>query len=181
MKRPLYLCILAICLALFMAACAPQSPGSPPDAPQAATPADDPPRASGPEAPAAAVPAKVQLYEGVYFDERVYGYMGGPESESPLVYCELLISNVTDSSFDFSIDEKIMATGETRQVLPKGTAVFTGDGMQAVYHSDETQLTFTFPDHHKAHPAAADVEITGMDILEGNNYVNNQIPGHEFG
>jgi len=117
------------------------------------------------------------IYEGCYFDERWYDYVDMPAEESPLVYCEILISNVTDISFDFSVNEKVMATGEIHSVIPVGTAVI--DGENAVYKDNDLTLIFTFPDDPKTFPQH--LEISGLELLENNIYLNNTIPGHESG
>ena len=63
-------------------------------------------------------PPKI-IYEGCYFDEGVYQYwVEIPLSESPMIYCEIWISNVTETTFDFLIKEVVMATDERTIVLP---------------------------------------------------------------
>ncbi len=125
-----------------------------------------------------AVKAKVKMYEGKYFDEVLYRY-ADPEIEwAP--YCEFHISNITDTSFDFEIYE----VGELQKrtlIFKKHTAVFTGDGMQAVYNGDEYTLTFSFPDERHAYPDVVDMKVSGFGPVEGNTYVNNMVPGREFG
>lgn len=125
------------------------------------------------------VSARVQLYEGCYFDSSTFG--DSTRADYPKTYCEINVLNITDTSFDFIIDEVTVETDEKEQILPRKTAVFIHDGMEAVYQDDDMELTFTFPDYHKAYPAATDMEITGYNKLEGKTYNNNCIPGHEFG
>lgn len=125
-----------------------------------------------------AVKAKVKMYEGKYFDEVLYRY-ADPEIEfSP--YCQFYISNVTDTSFDFEIYE-VGAQWKETLIFKKHTAVFTGDGMQAVYNGNEYTLTFSFPDERHAYPDVVDMKVSGFGPVEGNTYVNNMVPGHEFG
>lgn len=125
-----------------------------------------------------AVKAKVKMYEGKYFDEVLYRY-ADPEIEfSP--YCQFYISNVTDTSFDFEIYE-VGAQWKETLIFKKHTAVFTGDGMQAVYNGNEYTLTFTFPDERHAYPDVVDMKVSGFGPVEGNTYVNNMVPGREFG
>lgn len=124
------------------------------------------------------VKAKVKMYEGEYFDEILYSYVDSEVEFSP--YCEFHISNVTDTSFDFEIYE----VGEKEKktlIFKKHTAVFTGDGMQAVYNGNEYTLSFTFPDERNAYPDVVDLRVSGFAPVEGRTYVNNMVPGHEFG
>lgn len=124
------------------------------------------------------VKAKVKMYEGEYFDEILYTYVDPEVEWAP--YCEFHISNVTDTSFDFEIYE----VGELQKrtlIFKKHTAVFTGDGMQAVYNGNEYTLSFSFPDDRHAYPDVVDMRVSGFAPVEGRTYVNNMVPGHEFG
>ena len=124
------------------------------------------------------VNSKVKLYDGTYFDARRYG-------ENILKnYCEVVISNITNTSFDFTVYEvnKLDGKKENKKVIfLTNTAVFTGDGMKATFYGNDYTLNFTFPNYHHAYPAVTDMEISGFKPLEGKTYVNNGIPGHEFG
>lgn len=137
------------------------------------------------ETPAAAEEAEKDadnskiIYEGRYFDEQWYQYVDMPAEESSLVYCEIIISNVTDTSFDFVINEEVMATGEITAVIPAGTAMIEDAGAKAVYKGDNLTLTFSFPDAQNTFPQH--LEISGSEKLENNVYINNSIPGHESG
>lgn len=119
------------------------------------------------------------IYEGRYFDEKWYSYVDMPAEDSLLVYCEILISNVTDASFDFVINEEVMATGEITPVISAGTAVIKDPGEKAVYEGENLTLTFFFLDDPDTFPQH--LEITGLEKLEHNVYINNSIPGHESG
>lgn len=133
----------------------------------------------GETADSGAVKAKVKMYEGTYFDEVFYRYAVDPEVEfSP--YCEFHISNVTDTSFDFAIYE-VGAQDKKTLIFKNHTAVFTGDGMQAVYNGNEYTITFSFPDERQAYPDVVDMKVSGFGPVEGNTYVNNMVPGREFG
>lgn len=119
----------------------------------------------------------VELYEGIYFDDRRFG-----DREVPLkTSCEVVISNITDTSFDFTVYEVDEKTQEKKVIFLTNTAVFEGDGTEATFSGKEYTLHFTFPDYHSAYPVVTDMEITGFEPLEGKTYVNNGIPGHEFG
>lgn len=121
----------------------------------------------------------VKIYEGLYFDESYYQYVDMPQEESPLIYCEITISNVTDNAFDFVINEKVMATGETKVLVPANTAVISSEASKAVYQGENLTLTFVFPDDENTFPQH--LEVSGLAQLENKVYMNNTIPGHESG
>lgn len=121
------------------------------------------------------VSGKVKLYEGTYFDDRRFGDNILKNS------CEIVISNVTDTSFDFTVYQSNTETGEKKVIFLKNTAVFIGAGTKAVFYGKNYTLNFTFPNNHGAYPVATDMQISGFEPLEGKTYVNNGIPGHEFG
>ncbi|SQC02059.1 hypothetical protein [Clostridium tetanomorphum] len=95
-------------------------------------------------------------------------------------YCEVAISNITDTSFDFTIYEVDAKTENKKVIFLTNTAVFTGDGTKAAFYGKNYTLHFTFPDNHKAYPAVTDMEISGFEPLKSRTYVNNGVPGHEF-
>ena len=122
------------------------------------------------------VPAQYRLYEVTYGDYRVYTGL----EEIPENIYEIAVSNVTATSFDFSIIYT-EPSGEVLDVIIEGaTAVFVGDGTEARYLDDEFDLVFTFPDNHGALPDVADIEVHGFQPMEGKVYLYNGIPGHEF-
>ena len=121
-----------------------------------------------------AVQAKVNVYEGEYRYEYVMTGLVVPE------YYKVKVSNVTDTSFDFTIYYVNETEGSEEVVFRTHTAVFVGDGMEAVYDGVDYYLTFTFPDYHEAYPDATDMEISGYGPVEGMTFSNNSIPGHEF-
>lgn len=121
---------------------------------------------------------KVKLYEGIYFDDKRFGEDGVKN------YCEVEISNITNTSFDFTIYEVNESEGkkENKKVIfLKNTAVFIEDGTKAAFYGKDYTLNFTFPNKHNAYIVATDMEMSGFKPLEGKTYVNNKIPGHEFG
>ncbi|WP_343207890.1 hypothetical protein [Anaerolentibacter hominis] len=123
---------------------------------------------------------RAKLYEGIYFDDDVYRYASG-EEEPPEYFYQISIANVTDTSFDFIVYKYYEATDKEEKVLDKNTAVMSEDGTKAVCESGDKTITFTFPDNHNAYPDVTDLEVTGIDFLKGKTFVNNNIPGHEFG
>ena len=126
------------------------------------------------------VPAKVKIYEATYFAEAVYRNVN-LETEWP-PYCEIDISNVTDTSFDFTVYERTFDGEPQRNLIFKThTAVFNGDGTTAVYNGQEYTLNFTFPNDRHSLPDVTEIQVTGFAPLEGETYLYNQVPGHEFG
>lgn len=127
------------------------------------------------------VKAKVQVYAGSYFDSKCYG------ENRPNPYNEVVISNITDTSFDFTVNEleytdiKNSAKQTRKLIFKTNTAVFIEDGTKAAFYGKDYTLIFTFPNDHGAFPVVTDMKITGFKPLEGNTYLNNGIPGHEFG
>ncbi|KAJ48729.1 hypothetical protein BD780_000875 [Clostridium tetanomorphum] len=124
----------------------------------------------------AKVSSKVKLYKGIYFDDRRFG----DNILNLKTYCEVAISNITDTSFDFTIYEVDAKTENKKVIFLTNTAVFTGDGTKAAFYGKNYTLHFTFPDNHKAYPAVTDMEISGFEPLKSRTYVNNGVPGHEF-
>ena len=120
------------------------------------------------------------IYEGCYFDDGVYEYWTSmPITESPMIYCEIWISNVTETTFDFLIKEVVMATDERTIILPLSTAKIVNNGWGAIYEGEEFTLSFEFPDSSDTFPK--NITVDGWEKLNGNTYMNNSIPGHESG
>ncbi len=122
---------------------------------------------------------KTQLYEGIYFDNRLFG--DSDREDYPSSTYEIVVSNINDAGFDFAVYETTVGTGDSTLIFSKYTAVFSGDGTEATFSGDEYNLTFVFPDYHGAYPVVTDIEISGFTPFEGRTYVNNSIPGYEFG
>ncbi|MBM7871413.1 hypothetical protein JOC70_002913 [Clostridium pascui] len=122
----------------------------------------------------AKISGKVKLYEGIYFDDRGFG---DNVLES---FCEVVISNVKDNSFDFTIYQVDAKTENKKVIFLTNTAVFIGDGTKAAFYGKNYTLNFTFPNNHRAYPVVTDMQISGFEPLNGKTYVNNGIPGHEF-
>lgn len=136
-------------------------------------PADDPsvedPDDSG------QVSASVQLFEGGYYDNSIQG------DDTVEKYYEVGITNITATSFDFTIYEVDAQSGGSEVVFLTNSALFTGDGTTAAYEGDDYTLSFSFPDNHGTYPIVTDMIISGFEPLEGKTLVNNGIPGCEFG
>ncbi|MCH1982315.1 M56 family metallopeptidase [Ruminococcus sp. OA3] len=130
-----------------------------------------------------AVSAKVQLYEGTYFDSVVTGFDEEKVVDGLYIeddYCEVDISDITDTSFDFTAYKVGGMTGERSLIFKKHTAEFADGGTRAVYNGDEYTLYFEFPDNHASHPVVTDIVISGFPALEAATFVNNNIPGYGF-
>lgn len=123
------------------------------------------------------VKAKVKVYEANYKDAEIYG----DNPNAPVISCIIAISNVTETSFDFTIYEADSMKNTQNLIFRTHTAVFTGDGTEAIYDGKEYDLTFTFPDYYGAYPDVTHMEITGFDPVEGRTYDFGGVPGHEFG
>lgn len=123
-----------------------------------------------------AVTGAVQLYEGSYNDERVYG--DNPDCpESP---ASLKISNITETSFDFCITQHNRNSNEEEVIFLTNTAIFTEDGTTAAFYGKQYTLYFTFPDYYSALPDVVSIEVSGFEPVEGVTFSDNGIPGHEF-
>ena len=90
------------------------------------------------------VVAAVQVYAGRYAESGIYE--GIPMEEMPDYYT-LNISNVTEISFDFSVNLVDRASNGVECLL-SGTAEFTGDGSEAVCYGSNGDVYFAFPDYH---------------------------------
>ena len=110
-----------------------------------------------------------KLYEATYWDERCFG---GDTILGVKNYCAVEISNVTDTSFDFTVYEINREKNTKKVILPKNTAIFEKEGNEAVFNGNDYTLKFTFP--YITH-----IRISGFKPLEGRDYMNNRIPGHE--
>ena len=120
---------------------------------------------------------KEKVYAGTYYDMNIYEATAeGGESDS---YCQIEVSNITDQTFDFAVYQ--LTDGNKQMILDTRTATFVEDGTKAVSEKDGTNLVFTFPDNWNALPKVVEMQVSGMDVLEGNSYVNNNVPGYEFG
>lgn len=123
-----------------------------------------------------AVSAAFQLYAGHYRDSSIFISEDGWSD-----YYSLAISNITDTSFDFTLYLMEGPTDAIKEtIFATNTAVFTGDGTTAFYDGRQYDLTFSFPDYHNALPQVTDIQVSGFWASEGITFSNNNIPGHEF-
>ncbi|NKF06723.1 hypothetical protein J1C67_07455 [Clostridium gasigenes] len=121
------------------------------------------------------VKGKVQLYEDTFFDDRRFG------ENIPKNFCEVVISNLTETSFDFMVYEVTDAKNDDKKVIfLKNTAVFRDDGTKATFYGKTYTLNFIFPNNHGANSVVTDMKISGFEPLEGKTYCNNKIPVQEY-
>lgn len=148
------------------------------------TPETTPTPTVEPEKETMAVQAKINVYEGEYKQKEMYS--SGDELSGIDYFVK--VTNVTDTTFDFAIysytyereDPRDAANGSKELVFRNHTAIFVGDGETAVYDGKDYDLTFTFPDGRNTYPDAVIMQISGFAPVEGLEFLNNNVPGHEF-
>lgn len=123
--------------------------------------------------------ATVKVYEEAYMDlEKII--TSGIDEVRNIFYYEVVISNVTDSSFDFTINNVEDDTQLREEVFPKSTAKFIKNGDEAVFYGDNNTLYFEFPNERESLPDVVEMKIKGLDIVEGISFLFNGVPGKEF-
>ncbi|MCH5249725.1 MAG: M56 family metallopeptidase [Lachnospiraceae bacterium] len=122
----------------------------------------------------------IQIYEVTYTDEtRRNWYVHDPEFKGSYVYDEITVSNITDTTFDFTITRRDFETDETEIIIPLSTAYINEDQTSATYTGDDYTLTFDFSYKGNPLPTVLFIKVWGMDSLEGILFYNNNIPGYE--
>lgn len=133
-------------------------------------------QSSGSASSSNAVSAAVQLYAGSYRDNSIFTADLMPEE-----YYEVSVSNITDTSFDFTVYLMDGASDTIKETMfATNTAIFTGDGTTAAYYGKQYNLFFSFPDYHSSYPDVTDMVVSGFWAIEGKTFSNNGVPGHEF-
>lgn len=123
-----------------------------------------------------------QLYEVTYADSTNGAwYVHDPEYTGSYIYNELTISNITDTTFDFTVTSRNYETDEIEVVIPLSTAYFNEDMISATYSGEDYTLTFDFTDTINPLPVVLSIDLWGEDSLEGISFYNNNIPGYEAG
>ena len=123
---------------------------------------------------------KLQLYEVTYTDEtRRNWYVHDPEFKGSYVYDEITISDITDTTFDFTVTRRDFETDETEIIIPLSTAYINEDQISATYTGEDYTLTFDFSYKGNPLPTVLFIKVWGMDSLEGILFYNNNIPGYE--
>ena len=122
-----------------------------------------------------------QLYEDTYTDRRIsHWWMGDLEkSKGYYVYDELTISNITDTTFDFTVTWKNPETEETGTVIPLSTAYINEDMTSATYTGEDYTLTFDFSYMDNPLPEVLYIRMWGVNELEGYLFCNYNASGYE--
>lgn len=115
------------------------------------------------------------LYSGDFRDDIRYSAL--PDTPD---YYGVQVTNVTKSSFDFSIN-RYSADHSVSPAGISGTAFYVGDGSSAHYSGDGCELYFTFTDGRATFPVVTEMVLSGFGPLEGTTLSNNSVPGYEFG
>ncbi len=108
-------------------------------------------------------------------ESRIVGNQGFPEDTYAIN-----ISNITSSSFDFEIVINDGQSDVVTTVVPLSTAHFVEDGTVAEYYGVDYDLRFTFANDYNALPDVVQIKVEGLEMLDGINFINNGVPGHEF-
>lgn len=119
----------------------------------------------------------VNLYEGDYNDSELYLYR---EDMYGFFYYQVVISDVTDSTFDFHINYVDFVTQSKEEVCAKNTANFIENGNKAISYVNGSELYFEFPNGRNSLPDVVQISIKGLDIIDGIIFENNGISGKEF-
>ena len=109
-----------------------------------------------------AVKVNVQQYEGYYTDMDIDFSL--PE-EKMAPYYSVQISNITETSFDFTIYIFYRDIGKEEVIFQTNTAVFTGNGDTAKFEGGGYELDFSFSNDLKL--AVPVVTIKGFDEVQG--------------
>lgn len=122
----------------------------------------------------------LKLYEETYTDAASRAWaVHEPEYTGSYIYNQLTISNVTDSSFDFTITLRNFETEETETIYPLCTAYFNEDGVSATYTGSEGTLIFDFSYNTNPLPVVLTIKLWGEESLEGIRFYSSNIPGYE--
>ncbi len=135
-------------------------------------------------APKVVMPAgeNLQLSEGIYADDTSRQWvLQDPDYTGSYIYNELIISNVTDRTFDFEVVCRNYETNESEMIIPWGTAYINEDGISAVYEGEDYTLTFDFTNRGNPLPVVVLIEIWGVAELEGISFSNYDVPGYDAG
>lgn len=125
---------------------------------------------------------RLQLFETTYADETSRAWeLQEPEYTGSYTFHELVISNVTDYTFDFAVIRRNYETGESETILPGGTASFNADGVSATFEGEGYTLTFDFSDNANPLSAVYTIRLWGIESLEGIRFSNSNVPGYDAG
>lgn len=124
---------------------------------------------------------QLQLYEVTYTDRRSRDWYSRDREEMKgyYIYDEITVSNITDTTFDFTVTWSDPETGETGTIIPNSTAYINEDQTSATYTGEDYTLTFDFLYMYNPLPVVLYIRLWGADELEGLLFYNNNIPGYE--
>lgn len=125
---------------------------------------------------------RLQIFETTYADEtsRVWD-LQEPEYTGSYTFHELVISNVTDHTFDFTVIRRNYETDESETILPQGTAYLNEDGISATFEGEDYTLTFDFSNSANPLPVVYTIQLWGVESLEGISFSNSNVPGYDAG
>lgn len=124
---------------------------------------------------------QLQLYEVTYTDRRSRDWYSRDREEMKgyYIYDEITVSNITDTTFDFTVTWSDPETGESGVIIPLSTAYINEDQISATYTGEDYTLTFDFSYMYNPLPVVLYIRLWGVDELEGLLFYNNSIPGYE--
>ncbi len=131
------------------------------------------------------VEGKVKLYDTGNYHENDF-YLAGETDRIigttyfPADTIDIRVSNITTTSFDYEILLVNKSNESIRSLAEVETAYFVEDGTVAQSYTDSYNLRFTFPNGFEALPNAIEMEIEGLEALDGKLFSNNNVPGYEF-
>ena len=122
-----------------------------------------------------------KLYEDTYTDLRIRHWWAGDleKSKGYYIYDELTISNITDTTFDFTVTWRNPETEETGVVITLSTAYINEDMTSATYNGEDYTLTFDFSYMDNPLPEVLYIMMWGVDELEGYLFYNYNASGYE--
>lgn len=124
----------------------------------------------------------LQLFEATYVDETSRAWdLQEPDYTGDYIYNELTISNITETTFDFTITRRNYETDESEIVISRSTASINEDGVSATFEGEDYTLVFDFSDNANPLPVVLTIKLWGMESLEGIRFSNSDIPGYEAG
>lgn len=125
---------------------------------------------------------QLKLYEVTYTDRRNRDWYSRDREEMKgyYIYDEITISNITDTTFDFTVTWSDPETDESGVIIPLSTAYINEDQISATYTGEDYTLTFDFSYINNPLPEVLWIRLWGVDELEGLLFTNTKIPGHEW-
>lgn len=128
------------------------------------------------------VKSKMPVQNGDYEESEYYTF------DELTSFNYLRIYNATETSFEFEVYEVKLRENDVVFEKPKEKllykrhkAVYTGDGTTAVYKGSDYTIQFKLIEDEGKPGTTIGVRMNGFGVIEdGLNFLNNDIPGHEF-